>query len=129
MLFNKNMNDKNFLDLNQYGCMTVKKDVNLKQMLAIQVLQAIAVLSLAARDIAAVAPIALLDMLLAIPNLLLLCHLCLVLMQDSAKQRNKVAKFIIIVLMSTLLINSIQIIWVECSPHTALNAAIWKHLS
>ena len=78
------MNDQKYMDLNCCGCMTISTDVNLKCMFAFYIIEALAVLCLATRDITAVAPIAFLDMLLVIPNLLLLCHFCLVLKHDSA---------------------------------------------
>ena len=79
----------------------------MKYMFGYYFLETFAVFSLSTFDIAKGAPVALMDLLLAIPGVFLLLHMCLVFKHDSAVQRKKVTKFIMLVFVWTIFVNLI----------------------
>ena len=86
-------------------------------------------MALAVYDIMIGAPITLMDMLQILPAIFLLLHMCLVFRNDSSVQRKKVTKFVLLMAVWTIFISIVHIIWVECSPETALSSNRWKDLS
>ena len=111
------------------GCFTVSTESGMRGIFAVFVLETAYVLGLTFVEIGKVAPIALFDILLLLPFIFMLLHMILVFRNDSAVQRKKVTKFIMLVFVWTAIISLIQIIWVEKSPQTALSIKNWSGLS
>ena len=78
------MHNSKYKDAKCCGCFILSTDSGMKGIFAFYFLQTLAILGLATYDVAIGAPVTVMDLLLALPGIFLLLHMCMVFRNDSA---------------------------------------------